>query len=55
MLRGSNLHNRTCAVCAEICEAGAQDCESMVGGDRKLTQCAGMCRKCAESCRQMAA
>jgi hypothetical protein len=27
----------------------------MPGGDRKMTQCADMCRKCAESCRQMAA
>jgi hypothetical protein len=55
MIRGSNLHKRTCAVCAEICEACAQDCESMAGGDQKMTQCAEMCRKCAESCRQMAA
>ncbi len=30
MLRGSDLHMRTCAVCAEVCEQCAQDCERMV-------------------------
>jgi hypothetical protein len=27
----------------------------MAGGDQHMARCADMCRKCAESCRQMAA
>ena len=54
MLRGSDLHPRTCAVCAEVCRACAEDCERMAGGDRMLQECAEECRRCAESCERMA-
>jgi hypothetical protein len=54
MLRGSDLHARTCAVCAEVCERCAQDCERLAGDDPLMKQCAELCRRCAESCRRMA-
>ena len=54
MLRGSPLHERTCGVCAEVCQQCADDCERMAGGDQLMKRCADTCRRCAESCRQMA-
>jgi hypothetical protein len=53
MLRDSELHVRTCAVCAEICERCADDCERF-GNEARMRACADTCRRCAESCRQMA-
>lgn len=53
MLRSSDLHTRTCAVCAEICERCARDCEAF-GDDPVMRACAEACRRCAESCRKMA-
>ena len=53
MLRGSELHGRTCAVCAEVCARCAESCEQ-VGDDEQMRACAEACRRCAESCRQMA-
>jgi hypothetical protein len=53
MIRGSSLHTRTCAVCAEVCEQCAQDC-SQFGDDARMQKCAEVCRLCATSCRQMA-
>ena len=53
MLRGSGLHTRTCAACAEVCEQCAASCERMAG-DAQMTVCAEACRRCAESCRRMA-
>lgn len=55
MLRGSDLHKRTCGVCAEACERCAADCERLAGGDDLMLRCAEVCRRCAESCRRMAA
>ena len=52
MLRGSDLHVRTCAVCAEVCERCAADCERF-GDDEMMRRCAEVCRRCAQSCRQM--
>ncbi len=54
MLRGSNLHVETCAACAAVCEACADDCASMSHGDQQMDACVEACRRCAESCRQMA-
>ena len=53
MLRDSDLHVRTCGVCAEICERCAEDCERF--DDARMQLCADTCRRCANSCRQMAA
>lgn len=51
MLRGSELHGRTCGVCAEVCERCAQDCARF--DEEFMKRCADVCRRCAESCRQM--
>jgi len=53
MLRGSELHTRTCGVCAEVCERCARSCEQ-IGGDEQMQACAEACRRCAESCQHMA-
>lgn len=53
MLRASDLHARTCGVCAEVCERCAQDCERFTD-DTLMQQCAQACRNCAQSCREMA-
>lgn len=53
MLRGSDLHARTCGVCAEVCERCAESCERMADDD-VMRRCAEECRRCAESCRRMA-
>jgi len=54
MLRGSDLHGRTCGVCAEVCARCAEAC-ARFGADPQMQACADMCRRCAESCRRMAA
>ena len=51
MLIGVEQHKRVCAACAEICDACAADCERI--GD--MQDCVDACRRCAESCRAMAA
>ena len=53
LLRGSSLHERTCAVCAEICIRCAEACDQIVD-DPVLRQCAETCRRCADSCAEMA-
>jgi len=54
MLRGSELHGRTCGVCAEVCERCAQDCERLDPNGQQMQMCAQVCRQCADSCRRMA-
>lgn len=54
MLRGSDMHGRTCGICAEACERCAKDCERLANGDQHMLDCAAICRQCAESCRMMA-
>lgn len=53
MLRGSDLHPRTCAVCSEACERCATSCEQFPD-DQMMQRCAAECRRCAASCRAMA-
>lgn len=54
MARDSNLHYRTCELCAEVCFACADDCER-IADDEMMEKCVEICRDCAESCQQMAA
>ena len=54
MIRGSDLHARTCAACAEVCERCADECDKH-GEDPHLAACAEICRACARTCREMAA
>lgn len=51
MQRGSPRHMHVCGVCAEICEACADDCERI----GEMEDCVAACRRCAKSCREMAA
>lgn len=53
MLTGSDLHPRTCAVCAEVCTRCADSCAQM-GDDAQMQACAEACRRCASTCQQMA-
>ncbi len=55
MLRGSERHQLTCRVCADICRACAESCERMGKGDETMQECAQECRRCQESCERMAA
>lgn len=56
MLRGSELHREVCDVCADVNERCADDCErhSDGGKDAQMQSCAEVCRRCLQSCRQMA-
>ena len=53
MLRGSDLHGRTCGVCAEVCQRCTEDCERIAGNDAMMKACAETCRRCADSCQRM--
>ena len=53
MLRGSQLHPRTCGVCAEACRLCAEVCERYPD-EPLLRACAEACRRCAELCTRMA-
>jgi hypothetical protein len=53
MLHGSELHARTCGVCAEVCEKCAESC-ARIGGDTPKPACEDACRRCAASCRDLA-
>ena len=55
MLRGSALHPRTCAVCAEAGRLCAEDCERLGANDALMKECAEACRRCASYCERMAA
>ncbi|MFB1479305.1 four-helix bundle copper-binding protein [Corallococcus sp. RDP092CA] len=52
MLRGSDLHSRTCFACAEVCGACAAACEKL-GNEGMMKACAEACRRCEASCRRM--
>ncbi|NMO16656.1 four-helix bundle copper-binding protein [Pyxidicoccus fallax] len=52
LLRGSELHTRTCFACAEVCQRCADSCAAM-GEDSMMKACEDMCRRCEESCRKM--
>ena len=54
MLRDSESHTRTCAVCAEICRKCEEECRRL-GDDELMRRCADVCRECATSCERMAA
>lgn len=56
MLRGSNFHIRTCAVCAEVCKVCAETLEQSqsLGNEELIKSCITALRDCSESCDQMA-
>lgn len=53
MLRGSPRHAQFCELCVALCEACATVCEGF--DDPRIHGCAEVCRRCAASCREMAA
>lgn len=48
--RKSQFHNRFAALCAEVCETCAKDCEALGGMD----DCVTACRDCARHCTGVA-
>ncbi len=52
MLRNSTHYPQTCGVTADICDSCAKNCEGF--DDEFMKDCARVCRKCSESCREMA-
>lgn len=50
MARKSQFHRNLCALCAEACEACADDCAKLAG----MEDCVTVCRACAKSCSAMA-
>lgn len=50
MIMESRLHQKVCAVCADVCEACAVSCQQI--GD--MEECVEVCRHCADNCRRMA-
>lgn len=51
MLTRTPHHTSTCAACASLCDACADDCERLGG----MEACVAACRRCAETCREMSA
>jgi len=51
MMSRSNMHSRTCSVCAEVCTSCAESCREL-GGDA-MDRCADACERCAASCESM--
>ncbi|MFN3159193.1 MAG: four-helix bundle copper-binding protein [Rubinisphaera brasiliensis] len=52
MSRGSQFADSVCKLCAEICDACADECEKHEHDH--CQKCAQACRNCADQCRQMA-
>jgi len=50
---GWPLNGRAGAICAEVCEESARYCDEL-GDDPRIQACADACRRCAESCHQLA-
>jgi hypothetical protein len=54
MSLGSNYSDRICRVCADICNACAQECAKHSHMDH-CRECAEACRNCAAICEEMSA
>lgn len=54
MMRQSDYHTSTCAICSEVCLACAESCDALAVGDEMMQTCVNACRKCSESCLEMA-
>lgn len=51
MLRNSTYYTQTCALTADICDECGDVCDRFE--DDFMKECASVCRRCAESCREM--
>lgn len=52
ILRNSTYFPQTCGITADICDECADTCDRF--DDEFMKECAIVCRRCAESCREMA-
>lgn len=52
MARGSEFSGPLCQLCAEVCEACADECSKHQM--RHCQECAQACKRCADECRRMA-
>ena len=52
MIADVEFHQQSCALCFELCQACAEECERYPE-DAELRRCADLCRQCAESCQAM--
>jgi hypothetical protein len=53
MAGDSDLQERFCGACGELCLRCAQECERFES-DVRMKACIDACHRCSESCRQMA-
>ena len=53
MSRASECARTICAVCADVCDACAQECAKHSKMEH-CRRCADACQRCAEECRRMA-
>lgn len=53
MRRNAELHGAVCAVCEQVCERCAEECDAFTD-DEKMHRCAEICRTCAAACHNMA-
>jgi hypothetical protein len=52
ILRNSTYYPQTCGLTADICDECADTCDRFE--DDFMKECASVCRRCSESCREMA-
>jgi hypothetical protein len=50
IMHKSQFHRQLCALCADVCNACAQDCMELDG----MEECVEACRRCSQACRDMA-
>jgi hypothetical protein len=55
LARDSRFGAQVCGPCADICDACAAECERHGGMNDVMKQCAAAGRRCAATCREMAA
>jgi hypothetical protein len=53
MISTSDFTHDQCGVCARVCDACFESCDSIDPEDPHLNSCMVACRKCADSCRNM--
>lgn len=54
MLRGSELHQRICELCAAVAARCAQQIREHFGDDPQMKSCVDACLRAASSCKEMA-
>ncbi len=52
ILRNSTYYPQTCGITADICDECGDTCDRF--DDDFMKECANVCRRCSESCREIA-